>query len=200
MLSSRWSSTLSHCRRDIHFLSSLLNRYAFYITSFRSETHTNTLVRTKKRVINNELAFRQTNLKNIISKKSFIWISSQIEPSSASASPSLLVCLYLSFQINDFGFCDAEDTAKTVAAVTTTTTLTLFHTIYHRIRFSRVWISSIWVICTCVRACAHSSVIHCCFLFLTCIHSTLTHNFLCFIFVYSTWIKSWCILNWSSLL
>lgn len=40
--------------------------------------------------------------------------------------------LYLSFQIDDFGVCDAKDAAT--AATATTTALTLFHTIYHRIR------------------------------------------------------------------
>lgn len=37
-----------HCRRDIHFLSSSSNRYSLYITFFRNDPHTYTLVRTKK--------------------------------------------------------------------------------------------------------------------------------------------------------
>lgn len=111
--------------------------------------------------------------------------------------------LNLSFQIGDFDFYDAKEAAKT----TTATALTLFHTIYHRIRFSRARISPIWVICTnvcvCVRACLRPFTRYPLLVSLS-ISSHITHTY-----TYAEFSmlhfhelnlnkKSWCFINWSS--
>lgn len=115
------------------FIFSVLHWTVILFTLLFSERAT--FVHTQKKSFQQWIGLQTNNFfKYIISKKSFIWISSQIE-SSASPSSSLLLYLYLSSQINDFGFCDAKDTAiaaaaAAAAAVVATADLTSFHTIF----------------------------------------------------------------------
>lgn len=168
------------------FFSSSSTRYSFYITFFGA-SHTRTHLYAQKRVFNNELASRQTTFEEYnFEKKSSIWISSQIESSSSSAASSLLVYGISIFIVPNQRFwllrCQRHGSSGSSGNNSS------FDFVSHHLSPYSVFTCMNLInmghmhVRACVRACAHSPVIHCCFLFLT--HCIQTHNFLCFISIY----------------